>query len=225
MRRKILYLLVMVLLLVACSKTEPELSSIGKEDEEYLMEDDLGSYVDEVSYEIGKKIENEDYDYSINFIIKAKDSFDQLENREKLGLMGAFYQGYLHEGYVNCGSPECSWGNIVIKTSNNAYVSDGYSMITNGKNKYTWEELREGNGKLADQAEASKRANESKTNGVSNDIIYKYMKSAYDDLTDNGANYIPEVHDPLVDEMAAQRFGITEAQANEIYIKREMEKY
>lgn len=220
--KKPLYGFMIVLFLVACSK--PELSNIGTEDEEYLMEDDLEGYVEKVSYEVGKKLDNEDYDYSINFIINAKDSFDQLENREKLSLLGGFYQGYLHDGYVDCGSPDCKWGNIIIKTNNNEYVSDGYSMMINGSNKYTWEQLREENGKLVEQAEAAKSANESKTNGTSNDIIYEYMKAAYDELTDNGANYVPEVHDPLVDKMAAQRFGITEAQANEIYIQKEFEQ-
>jgi hypothetical protein len=41
-----------------------------------------------------------------------------------------------------------------------------------------------------------------------------YLKAAYDELTDKGENYIPEMHDHMVDEMAAQRFGITESQAN-----------
>ena len=52
--------------------------------------------------------------------------------------------------------------------------------------------------------------------------IYTYMKSQYDRLTDFGENYDPDVHDDMVAQMAAKKFGISSTEAGNIYIKQEM---
>lgn len=57
------------------------------------------------------------------------------------------------------------------------------------------------------------------------EIIYEFMMAAYNQLTNYGDNYEPEIHDPIVAELASKEFGITEKQAGDIYIKFEWNKY
>lgn len=54
------------------------------------------------------------------------------------------------------------------------------------------------------------------------DDVYNYMKRKYDELTNYGADYIPEIHDSQVERLASQEFGISESRAGQIYIKKEM---
>lgn len=54
--------------------------------------------------------------------------------------------------------------------------------------------------------------------------VYDFMKSAFDELTNFGETYMPEVHDPQIAELAASKFGITAEEANQIYIEFEMEQ-
>lgn len=51
------------------------------------------------------------------------------------------------------------------------------------------------------------------------------MKLKYDKITNYGANYEPDVHDPLIAKLAAEKFGISESEAGQIYIDMEMGKY
>ncbi|MER2010153.1 MAG: hypothetical protein ABS939_22195 [Psychrobacillus sp.] len=49
--------------------------------------------------------------------------------------------------------------------------------------------------------------------------IYKYMKSQFDILTNYGANYLPDIHDTQVEQLASVKFGISPQEAGRIYIK------
>ncbi|WP_157804084.1 hypothetical protein [Lysinibacillus xylanilyticus] len=51
------------------------------------------------------------------------------------------------------------------------------------------------------------------------------MKLQYDKVTKNGDNYVPEIHDPMVAKMAAEKFKITEEQAARIFIEKETKGY
>ncbi|MCS6595965.1 hypothetical protein [Bacillus cereus] len=51
------------------------------------------------------------------------------------------------------------------------------------------------------------------------------MKQQYNRLTNNDENYIPEIHDPQVAEIAAKRFGITAKEAGYIYEKVQMDAF
>lgn len=55
--------------------------------------------------------------------------------------------------------------------------------------------------------------------------IYEYMKNAYNQITNFGASYIPEVHDDQVAELASEKFGISTSEAGNIYVKMEMRGY
>jgi hypothetical protein len=57
----------------------------------------------------------------------------------------------------------------------------------------------------------------------SNEEVYQYMMSAFDSITGNGENYVPEIHDSMVIRMAAQTFGISESEADQIFLKMAMQ--
>jgi hypothetical protein len=57
----------------------------------------------------------------------------------------------------------------------------------------------------------------------SNEEVYQYMMSAFDSITGNGENYDPEIHDSMVIKMAAQKFGISESEADQIFLKMAMQ--
>jgi hypothetical protein len=49
--------------------------------------------------------------------------------------------------------------------------------------------------------------------------VYNYMINAYQVITNNGEDYDPELHDPIVANLASMQFGITEEHAQESCIQ------
>jgi len=49
--------------------------------------------------------------------------------------------------------------------------------------------------------------------------IYNFMERVYIEITNNGMDYIPEIHDPEVDRITSEEFDISESEANRIYLK------
>lgn len=53
--------------------------------------------------------------------------------------------------------------------------------------------------------------------------IYEFMKQAYNEITNYGADYVAEIHDPQVANMASIKYGISADRAGDIYVKFEMQ--
>ncbi|MFJ7951513.1 hypothetical protein ACIQZG_08295 [Lysinibacillus sp. NPDC096418] len=64
-----------------------------------------------------------------------------------------------------------------------------------------------------------------KTVGINKQEVYDFMESEFFRITNYGDTYIPEVHDPLIAELAATKFGITADEANAIYTEIAMNMY
>lgn len=45
------------------------------------------------------------------------------------------------------------------------------------------------------------------------------MEKVYIEITNNGMDYIPEIHDPKVDRITSDKFDISASEANRIYLK------
>lgn len=71
---------------------------------------------------------------------------------------------------------------------------------------------------IEDQTETGKQE-------PSEDDIYNFMLNKYDEITNYGANYIPEIHDPQVARLASEKFCISEEEAGQIYVDKEMSKF
>lgn len=60
---------------------------------------------------------------------------------------------------------------------------------------------------------------------VNKQEVYDFMEREFDRITNYGETYIPEIHDPLVIETAAEYFGITQEEADAMYIEVAMNMY
>jgi len=185
-----------------------------------LKSSNLESYLEDVDYEVGEKTTKENYDYPIDLVITFKDSFNPLPESSKYRLISELYDDHFNDPYdsdrngiIYCGqSTDCHIRNLIIKTSSDEYVfkEKDDSLVTNGESTFSAD----------DYSKVEKPATRSAAKVVGafdKEKIYLYMKAAFDRLTNYGENYNPEVHDPLVAKMAAEKFFITESQALYIY--------
>lgn len=117
------------------------------------------------------------------------------------------------------------------KNGENDYSSDGINeflniqkvlLTSNLEKKIYTEDTRMIEEKIK-QEEIAQQAERDKKREERN--IYLAMKSAFDEITNYGENYIPEVHDNIVIQAASEKFGITANEADRIYINGEMGEY
>lgn len=210
--RRLLILFILLFILTGCSKAEPDLSNSSESLEESIMEHtEIKEYVDSISYEKGEELIDDEYnDYTVNVLLHVKKSFVNLTKKNQLENLYASYNYFDSEEWIECGKPDCRLGLFIAKHDSNEYKLLNGNLYVNGEEVFTWEQVREENSKLAEE------------NTSREDKIYDYMKNAYDEITNYGANYIPEEHDSLIAKMAAENFGMTEEEAGEIYISKEM---
>jgi hypothetical protein len=62
---------------------------------------------------------------------------------------------------------------------------------------------------------------EGSTGANDEQAVYDYMINAYQMITKNGENYDPELHDPMVANLASMQFNISEEEATEIFVRYE----
>lgn len=60
---------------------------------------------------------------------------------------------------------------------------------------------------------------------VNKQAVYDFMEEEFNSITNYGESYIPEIHDPMVAELAAEHFGITQEEADAMYIDVAMNMY
>jgi hypothetical protein len=62
---------------------------------------------------------------------------------------------------------------------------------------------------------------EGSTGANDEQAVYNYMINAYQVITNNGEDYDPELHDPMVANLASIQFQISEEEAQEIFVRYE----
>jgi hypothetical protein len=60
---------------------------------------------------------------------------------------------------------------------------------------------------------------EGSTGANAEQAVYDYMVNAYHVITNNGEEYDPELHDPMVANLASMQFNISEEEAQEIFVR------
>ncbi|KAB2328975.1 hypothetical protein F7731_23790 [Cytobacillus depressus] len=149
-----------------------------------------------------------------NFALKGTltDEFEGLSNEEKYDVFNDISSMNIRQ--LKCGKDKYNTGCITeflsLESGSDIYESKDFSIFKNGN--------------LFKIEKEKKVVSVSSDNNVSDKDIYEYMKSQYDRLTNYGANYVPEIHDPQVAEMASNKFGISTSEADRIYIDMEMKK-
>lgn len=63
------------------------------------------------------------------------------------------------------------------------------------------------------------------SNQPGEDEIYIFIEREFDRITNYGADYIPEIHDQQVLRIASRKFGISESEADRIYLEKIMTQF
>ncbi|WP_243765417.1 hypothetical protein [Bacillus arachidis] len=229
------------LIFTGCSA---DMKAVETATKDKLEDSQLGPYIEKVTYKAGEK---KDDDTPVSVQIKANEKFSDLSKMETYAAMNDAFEKIIGSyNQVSCGgNNECSYKDIQVFYDKDTYVMDiMYKALlindfeTYTKNDYILDVDRE------EQKEKTKSTNNTYTgnsnniskytphnneqyssNGINYKSIFTFMKEQYNILTNNDENYIPEVHDPQVAEIAAKQFGITAKEAGYIYEKVQMDAF
>ncbi|MEK4742665.1 MULTISPECIES: hypothetical protein [unclassified Bacillus (in: firmicutes)] len=235
------FLLTLIGVLSGCSPNPKVSEDYSKE---ILDKSDLAKYIKDVKYVEGAKLEdNELYDYEIDIQANVTDDFYDLPKKEQYLLMQGAIIDLVQQNdrAILCGDPDCRYGEMKLKNTDSTfsmvmeqyYAPDiNYEMKINDLVAYTRTDLENDTPSSSNNstttsktAEPSNSNGQYASNGISYTVIFDFMKQQYNRLTNNDENYIPEVHDPQVAEIAAKHFGITAKEAGYIYEKVQMDAF
>lgn len=217
--KKMLFLLI-VLSLAGCSNRDNS-EDIEKEymsllDEE-LRDGELINYIDgdiNLVSAIPHTVSSKQF---FEFVLEAnmKSTFGKLTDEEKYELFKELDTAYLD---TSCGEfSNCNIDTFTFIDNDDTYSVSPFYGFEVSKN---------------DEDFNPKPVQVTTTNGESNtgsnfdkQAIYSFMKLKYEEVTNYGENYDPDIHDPLVARLAATQFGISESEAGQIYIEMDMVGY
>ncbi|MCU5331803.1 hypothetical protein [Bacillus wiedmannii] len=213
---------------------------VEHETKEKLEDSPLGPYIEKVDYKADKK---EDDTTPVNIQIHVDERFSDLSTMEKYEVLNNTFEKIMGSfNSVSCGeNNSCRYQKLKVFYDDDIYVMDIFDdiLIINDFEKYTKSDYKsdmntEREKKEREYANKDNTLNSNNTsqnngqyanNGISYTVIFDFMKQQYNILTNNDENYIPEVHDPQVAEIAAKRFGITAKEAGYIYEKVQMDTF
>ncbi|QWH05197.1 hypothetical protein [Bacillus mycoides] len=237
------FLLTLIGVMSGCS---PDLKAAENYSKEILDKTDLAKYIKDVKYVEGAKLEdNTLYKYEIDIQANVSDDFYDFSKREQYLLMQEAIINLVGKGdrFVYCGDQDCRYGEMKLKNTDSTfsmvmekyYAPDlNYEMKINDFVAYTRTDLENDRPTSSDSSTTTSTTVKPSTtnsngqyasNGISYTVIFDFMKQQYNRLTNNDENYIPEVHDPQVAEIAAKHFGITAKEAGYIYEKVQMDAF
>ncbi|WP_240522855.1 hypothetical protein [Bacillus cereus] len=237
------FLMTLIGLLSGCG---PDLKAAENYPKEILDKTDLAKYIKDVKYVEGSKLEdNALYKYEIDIQANVTNNFYNLSKREQYLLMQGAIIDLVGKAdrFVYCGDQDCRYGEMRLKNTDSAFsmgmerysTSDlNYEMKINDFVAYSRIDLKNDTPSSSECSTTTSATGKPYTansngqyasNGISYTVIFDFMKQQYAVLTNNDENYIPEVHDPQVAEIAAKRFGITAEEAGYIYEKVQMDAF
>lgn len=194
--------------------------------ETYLEGTELSPYIDDYSLTI-KEFENSN-SKDITIYASVNDEFVKLTDSDKFKIFnetGKHIDSVKDKDGKFCGkNVYCHFYEIKAINGENIYTGRW------GFSDYVSDEMAI-NGRILTDFDFEERTepiftpSKTSSNKSSERAIYEFMKSAFDIETNYGEYYIPEVHDPLVGRMAAEKFGISPNEALDIYTKFEMQGY
>lgn len=193
---------------------------IGKVEQD-LKENGLVNYLKDEKLTVVDVVRKEYEDIfspvNFNFVLEGNltDEFETLTEEEKYNILDSNIN-HLGNKY-GCGkdklSTSCKTTLLTLTSDSDTYEFNSYSFTKNGE----YYEV-----KTEEETETKEAFTPTDNNYVSDQDIYDYMKTQYERLTNYGANYVPEIHDLQVSNMAASKFGISVSEADRIYIDMEM---
>lgn len=220
-KKTLIYIVVpcLALFLNGCSST-PELDLIKMDSDHSIENSKLANYLANGAESISYSYKEDDDKYEINVKAKVNSAFYDNNPLGILNILSRTVQDIDSDISDYCGRKDCDFGTlkVVSATSTN---QDPYSMkidshdrdevLVYGEVKYKRDDLTYYKGP---------DYNENEDVLSFEDAVYEYMENKFNQMTNAGQNYIPEVDDPKVLKAAALQFDIAEKEASDIYISK-----
>lgn len=219
--------------LFGCEPDAPDVIAIQSHMEPAIKDTDLAEYIPELDKDVSFLVtkDKKTDEYRININIKGDSDFSSLDLSEKFNLLASSTDSIANSKYFpRCEDNTCTYGELIVKTS------DGEKLKMNINNKYD-EPILNANGTsykesdFASKNESSDESNQSVdafANTTSNsapayvndDEVFQYIDSMYDDFLSKDANSSPKEYVSQVSKAVAQKFGISEQEALDIYVSK-----
>jgi hypothetical protein len=216
-------------LFVGCSSPKNEDLENSSKITEYIKDTDLGNYVTDYSYQIFG-VENDYGNYPVHVKLTVNESFDEMDLYQKFLTMHSFVEKVLSDKFRPiCGSYDCAFGNLVIDSPDGNHTTPFQDSPLSFLNTLTFKDTEYNEQDLEEEFSSEEEESEPvftpdpSSSSPSKAEIYQYMKIVYDQVTNYGEGYEPELHDPMVAQMAAEKFGISATEAGDIYVEMEMQ--
>ncbi|MEJ9227726.1 hypothetical protein [Priestia aryabhattai] len=228
--------LCLALLFSGCS-SKPELNSIKMETDSSIENSKLADYLADGTNSISYSYKEVDDKYKINVKTKVDNSFYENNPLGVLNILSRTVEEMNSDISDFCGRKGCEFGTLKVISATSLKKDpyslkidnyDGNEVLVRGDVKYKRENLtyyKDPEGILPDP---DYNENEDYDNNDDvlqfDDAVYRYMEDKFDEITNYGENYIPEIDDPKVVKAAAIHFDITEERASEIYVNKAVEE-
>ncbi|MBB6446548.1 hypothetical protein [Bacillus benzoevorans] len=229
MQKIIFYLMITLILLVGCSgpvKTEIA-DSIG---DQLNKDEEITKYItDLININNYTSTASEGYSF-IRFDVNAEANSDfvNLSDKDKYDVLSkianVIEENTETDYEFECGEKKiCAFDNIEFTNDEDIYSFESLNMEYdlalnhNGEEIYPLEE--------ESVTTTTNEINSSQSNinsTVNEEAVYYFMEGKFEEITNYGENYVPEIHDPQVARLAASRFGISPEEADRIYIDQTM---
>lgn len=222
----------LVLLLNGCS-SKPEINSIKLDTDSSIEDSKLADYLADGANSVSYSYKEEEDKYKINVKAKVDNTFYDNNPLGILNILSRTVQDMDKDISDYCGRKDCEFGTLKVvsatSTKKDPYSMkidsyDGDEVLVRDDVKYKREDLtyyKDPDGILPDP---NYNENEEEDVLTLEDAVYQYMEDKFDQITNHGENYIPEIDDPKVIKAAAEYFDITEEKADEIYVNKAVEE-
>ena len=213
--------------LFGCS---PNLEKVKGDLNPTIEETSLNDYIDDIDKDVSysyKEKANDNKEYKVDITVKVANSFNKLDRLGKFNLLSDVTQEIDNNTvYPECGSVDCDFGSLLIVADHNG-SKEKYSMSVghSGEPVMNYDGVSYKEEDFNYYTEDDSSTSVSGDNSYLADAVYEYMEQLFDEITDNGENYDPDIHDPQVTQAAADKFGITYKEASEMYVEKAVEEF
>lgn len=147
----------------------------------------------------------------------SEEEFDYMKKLYNESIRNLYFGNNIEEHYVLDNVIKQAYSDEIIKSALDEFIDIQRELLEPELEKKLYTDDLE---KIVMKVEREKREYIEQLNKeIEEKKVYDFMKSAFNEITNYGDNYNPEIHDQLIAELASKEFGISVSEANDIYIK------
>ncbi|OAS85097.1 hypothetical protein [Metabacillus litoralis] len=210
-------LAIMFAFLVGCT---PNLNDLQENVEDDFQNGDLANYIEEISISVGEKTETNEGDlYPVDVTANVNKEFISLTEEEIYKAAESTFMEF-DDFYLD---PNSFYETLMLKNEGNTYEIEFASIQNNSFEIEIDGIVYSAESFVPEETEETEEVTEN--GSATKEEIYEFMKLKYDEITNYGETYVPELHDLEVAELASENFNISAQEAGDIYIEMEMNQY